>query len=91
MAVLKGYDIKLSPRSVDELKQLSRRLSYDRNQDIGWPDLVRLGIEWVLSAEGDPAKVPAMNNQKEATPGARWRCGCRRTGMMRRVARTPSK
>jgi hypothetical protein len=57
MAALTGYEIKLSDEAVSRLKALSRRLSYTRNETISWPALVRLGVQWVLDAEGDEAKV----------------------------------
>jgi hypothetical protein len=64
---LKGYDIKLSAEQVSQLKQLSRRLSYAQNDDISWPALVRLGVQWVLEAEGDAAKVANNNMTQETT------------------------
>jgi hypothetical protein len=50
---LKGYEIKLPAEAVERLRQLSRRLSFTRDEDISWPQLVRLGVEWVLEADGE--------------------------------------
>jgi hypothetical protein len=50
---LKGHEIKLPAEAVERLRQLSRRLSFTRDEDISWPQLVRLGVEWVLEADGE--------------------------------------
>ena len=60
------FDLRLRPDRVTALKKLAGKLTFEGDgTPVRWTDLVRRGIEWVLSTEGDPAKVPGMNNMEK--------------------------
>jgi hypothetical protein len=60
---LKTYEIRLCPDVVDRLRRLARELSYRRNQDWSWCDLVRLGAEWVLDSQGERPTPPMRGGE----------------------------
>jgi hypothetical protein len=52
------FDLRLCPERVTALKRLAGRLTYEGDgTTVRWTDLVRRGIDMVLGAQGDPAKV----------------------------------
>jgi hypothetical protein len=59
---LKTYEIRLCPDVVDRLRRLSREMSYRRNTDWSWCDLVRMGAQWVLDFQGERPTTPPMGD-----------------------------
>jgi hypothetical protein len=52
---MKRYDVRLPPERVEALKQLAKRLTVKwGGKPVLWTDLLRDGIDWVISMQGLP-------------------------------------
>jgi len=68
MEALQRFNVRLKPSQVAELEKLSRRLTYLRNYQITWADLLRTGAEWALAKDGErPPRTEPANNPNERT------------------------
>ena len=63
-----GYEVKFQPEMVRRLKESSRRLSYELNKNVTWCDLVRVGADLVLKADGHLLAQAQLTNLTDSLP-----------------------
>jgi hypothetical protein len=53
------FRVGMLPSRVHALKNLARRLSWERGTNLTWLDLLRSSADWVLASDGErPVAVP---------------------------------
>ena len=58
----KMYQIRMNPEQVEGLRQLARRLAYERGKPCTWAELTRQGADLILQKNGVPGTAEGMTD-----------------------------